>query len=131
MDQNKPNDALPDDAPEPGTPLNAPDPAAVTPIEDQLTLHPDDSREPTGAPDGRPDAFLPGDQTAAGALTPPGGQHPGEPSGYPGRSANVLDPYNVNGTAANGAAIEQGQGLQHPELDKPVEPTKDHPRADD
>lgn len=115
-----------------GTALNAAPAVAVAPIEDKLTLHPDDSTEaaPT-TEDGRPQAFVPGDQTAAGALTPPEGQHPGEPSTTPGHAANVLDPYGVNGTRANAEAIKNGTGIEHPDRLEQRDPTKDHPRGDD
>ena len=110
--------------------LNAAPPADVAPIEDHLTLHPDHSTDPAPTTDdGRPQAFVVGDQTAAGALTPEEGRHPGEPATGPGKTANVLDPYNVNGTAANAAAIDRGDGIAHPDLHKDREPTKDHPRG--
>ena len=128
MNENKTDGA------EPGTPLNAPEPAEIKPLADHLTLHADegdDAHLPT-TDDGRPDAFVVGDQTAAGALTPPGGRHPGEPSGeVDHRSANVLDPYNVNGTGGNAAVLANGDGIEQPDLRDEREATKDHPRAED
>lgn len=105
------------DTPEPGTPLNAPEPKDIAPLEDHLTLHPDGETGPTGD-DGRPDGFVVGDQTAAGALTPPGGRHPGEPAGIPGNPGNLLDPHNVNGSQANQRIIAAGEGLENPEVHK-------------
>lgn len=93
----------------------------LTPIEDKLTLHPDDETGPTGD-DNRPDVFVPGDQTAAGALTPDGAKNPGEPSGLPGEAANLLDPYGVNGAVTNQAAIESGDGIENPDLHEPDVP---------
>lgn len=107
-DTVKPTDKQPDaGAPDPSANVAASlDPAAtddreaaltpaesgqVRPLEELMTPKDDGGTEPTGG-DGRPDAFLPGDQTAAGHLTPEGGRHPGG-SGQ----ADPLDPYNVNG----------------------------------
>lgn len=115
------------DTPEPGTPLNAPEPTPIAPIEDHLTLHPDGETQPT-AGDGRPDGFLVGDQTAAGALTPPGGRHPGEPAGIPGTSGNLLDPYRVNGAQANQEILANGDGVENPDVHKD---TGDHKPGDD
>ena len=70
---------------------------------------------PTGD-DGRPDGFVPGDQTAAGALTPPGGQHPGEPAGIPGEKGNLLDPYGINSVQQNQLLNEQGDGIENPRI---------------
>jgi hypothetical protein len=101
-------------------------PPAIAPIEDKLTLgdgeHAEAAEdvgedEPTGG-DGRPDGFIPGDQTAAGALTPPGGRHPGKPrSLLPGEPVNLQDPYNVNGTARNQELLAAGHGIKNPKLD--------------
>ncbi len=101
----------------------------VEPIEAKLTLGGDNPEanagrvgdaegfEPTGD-DGRPDGFIPGDQTAAGALTPPGGQKPGAPKGlHPGQPVNLQDPYNVNGTARNQELLAMGHGIKNPLLD--------------
>lgn len=88
---------------------------APRPLEKLSTLEHVPGHGPTGD-DGRPDGFVPGDQTAAGALTPPGGQHPGEPSGIPGITGNLLDPYNVNGTAGNAAVLAAGQGIENPAI---------------
>lgn len=118
------------EAVEPEAALNAPAPEDVPPVEDKLTLGRGDEEdnlgevpvaedEPTGD-DGRPDGFIPGDQTAAGALTPPGGQHPGAPKGLlPGQSPNLQDPYNVNGTQRNHELLAAGHGIKNPLLDEP------------
>lgn len=101
-------------------------PPEVAPVEDQLTLGDGEGAEqdelpadmPTGD-DGRPDGFVPGDQTAAGAFTPPGGRHPGAPKGLqPGESINLQDPHNVNGTARNQELLAAGHGIRNPALDK-------------
>jgi len=63
---------------------------------------------------------VPGDQTAAGALTPPGARHPGAPKGlHPGQPVNLLDPHNVNGTLRNHelVSMRQRQGIKNPLLD--------------
>jgi hypothetical protein len=98
-----------------GTPLNAPAPVDIKPIHEQLTLEATGDGGPTSG-DGRPDAFIVGDQTAAGALTPEGGRNPGEPAGIPGINGNVLDPHNVNGTIGNQAVLDAGHGLENPAL---------------
>lgn len=110
--------------------LNAPPPTDVPPVEAKLTLGGDDAEanagrvgeaegfEPSGD-DGRPDGFIPGDQTAAGALTPPGGQRPGAPKGlHPSQPVNLQDPYNVNGTARNQELLAMGHGIKNPLLDE-------------
>lgn len=87
------------------------------PVEELTTLDHQDGHEPTGH-DGRPDGFVPSDQTAAGALTPDGAKHPGEPSGIPGVAGNLLDPFNVNGTQRNQELLAAGEGIENPDLDK-------------
>lgn len=79
---------------EPGTP------SSVRPLADLATPGPDGEHGPTG--DAPVDTFAPGDQTAAGYLTPEGSRHPGEPAPRedlptgPGVAKDPLDPYSVN-----------------------------------
>lgn len=87
------------------------------PLDELTTLDHVEGHGPTGH-DGRPDGFVPSDQTAAGALTPDGAKHPGEPAGIPGIPGNLLDPYNVNGTQRNQELIAEGIGIENPDLDK-------------
>lgn len=102
-----------------GEPLSPEESKKVPPIEELLTPNDDGETGPTG-PDDRPDAFVPGDQTAAGHLTPPGARHPGGTG-----QADPLDPYNVNNgnygyhqtVAANAEAAKARQ--PNPETEQP------------
>lgn len=98
-DDDDGEDAESDETPDEPTTGNKP-PESITGnprVDAMLTLSSDGGGEPTG--DGERDVFIPGDQTAGGALTPPGARHPGgssPQSGVPGEVTNPLDPYNVN-----------------------------------